>query len=145
MKKGKSSILFDKSIELANILNQQLANDSNYKLPSETPFEWDQLNYNRFRDYLNEVKAIIKYDENGTANESYEMIMNMKGIALAEAEMSNLTQLTDMIYQNIYHYSDRWSLSGMGRVVSLFEYLSSSFLPQKNIVTINSNSQSQEG
>lgn len=132
MKKEHSEV-FTKSFELANILNLQLANNFDHTLPSKTSFKWTQANYNRFNDFLNELKTLIKYDENGNSIESYEMIMNMKGIALVEAEMSTIKELTDGLYAKIYHYSDRWSLSTMASTVSYFEHLTT-LLIKDNII-----------
>ena len=119
------SLLFEKTIECANILNGLSFDNADYELPSTNQrLVWSEQLYKQLCNHLDEIKKLIKYDEvNGTSHEPYEHLMNIKGVSYEEAEMSSIPELTDTIYASLYHSSDRWSLTLMALVSAKVEVL----------------------
>lgn len=120
---GKVSEVFSLSIELANLLNYQKSNNVEYLKPSEVKFTWSKELFKKFQDYLEELKTKIKYNENGTSHESYGTLMIIRGECVLKSEKMSDLKIADEMYQTIYHYSDRWSLSSMTQIVAYVDVL----------------------
>lgn len=107
---------FQKTFEIASLINNSPNFSTEYKKPSEGDFTWNVATFHEAKKLLEEIKVLINYNPDGNEYyEPYEVLQTWIGTAVTKAEQLELKALTDEFYGDLFYYSDRWCLGRMAR------------------------------
>lgn len=118
------SVPFDLTFELANMLNGEPSGSTSYVPPSEQGFEWNVNKLNKFSEKLRALQEALKFNRHGDAHESEKDIEHWENTVYEKGEWKlPVAKLTDILYGDLFYYSDRWCNGRMARIAELYRHI----------------------